>query len=345
MAIDGIARSRSAFEQYHALLLARAIFDLIDPTAARQLGSAIGSQIGVHILTSDQSRWQPAQSLLEAINKKVTGAAGWSPDTATSVVRIKDDELVLVLCHPSGSFVRYDDPDESHGPFVVTRGVHSVRLPREFRIGRYTVTNRMYMRFVESGAYNDDSLWQIPSGSRSRFLTADGSSIGPASWPSAARWPDGKEDHPVSGVSYLEAQAYVTWLNRLAPSNGTWSLPREDEWEFAARGESGLTYPWGDAFAPNLCNSLETGTGGTTCVKQFEAGASSLGCCDMAGNVWEFVRADDMRSDWCVLRGGSFKNNRAEVRSYLRLISVPIWHRAPDFGLRLCLEQGTALTA
>jgi formylglycine-generating enzyme required for sulfatase activity len=342
MAIDGIAHSRSAFEQYHALLLARSIFELIDPMAAQQLGSAIGGEIGKTILREDQSRWRQAQWLLEAVNKIAPSGATWSPDTAITVVRIEDDEVALIRCRPSASLVRYDDPEEKHGPFVVTRGAHSVVLPREFLIGQFTVTNRMFMRFIQAGAYHDDSLWPIPPGSRARFLTADGNSLGPSTWSTAECWPDGKEDHPVSGVSYLEAQAYSAWLNRVPLPDGSWSLPREDEWEFAARGESGLTYPWGDAFSGNRCNSVEAKTATTTSVRAYASGASSLGCYGMAGNVWEFVIADDMRSDWCVLRGGSFKNDRTEVRSYLRLINVPIWHRPADFGFRLCLESTTA---
>jgi hypothetical protein len=47
------------------------------------------------------------------------------------------------------------------------------------------------------------------------------------------------------------------------------------------------------------------------------------------------VTATDAGIDWCVLRGGSYKNTSTEVRSYLRLERVPTWHRAPDFGFRL----------
>jgi formylglycine-generating enzyme required for sulfatase activity len=54
----------------------------------------------------------------------------------------------------------------------------------------------------------------------------------------------------------------------------------------------------------------------------------------MAGNVWEFVLADGVKV-LSVLRGGSFKNNRFEMRSYLRLFGVPLTHRPPDFGFRL----------
>ena len=147
----------------------------------------------------------------------------------------------------------------------------------------------------------------------------------------------GKGRAPVSGVSFLEAQAFVEWLNRSAPpeTNWLWSLPPEDLWEFAARSEAGLIYPWGDAFDSTKCNSYESGIGTTSEVTRFDGGVSPSGCYDMAGNVWEFVLANDSRADWAVLRGGSYKNTGPELRSYLRLIRVPQGHRPPDFGIRL----------
>jgi formylglycine-generating enzyme required for sulfatase activity len=71
----------------------------------------------------------------------------------------------------------------------------------------------------------------------------------------------------------------------------------------------------------------------TSDVNKFPPGAG--GCYDLAGNVWEFVVAADAASWSCVLRGGSHKNNQREVKSYLRLHSVPRYHRPPDFGFRL----------
>jgi formylglycine-generating enzyme required for sulfatase activity len=101
------------------------------------------------------------------------------------------------------------------------------------------------------------------------------------------------------------------------------------------RSEEGLIYPWGDAFDPSRCNSAESGFGKTTPVTQYASGASRVGCCDMAVNVWEFVLADAARNTNCALRGGSFLNNRFEVRSYLRLFGVPAMRRPTDFGFRL----------
>src|SRR6202035_5255840 len=125
--------------------------------------------------------------------------------------------------------------------------------------------------------------------------------------------------------------------NAVAPPSGelAWSLTPEDHWEFAARSEEGFIYPWGDAFDASRCNSAESNFRTTTPVTRYESGASRAGCYDMAGNVWEFLLADDADETSCVLRGGSFSNTLFEVRSYLRLFGVPVTHRAPDFGFRL----------
>jgi formylglycine-generating enzyme required for sulfatase activity len=47
------------------------------------------------------------------------------------------------------------------------------------------------------------------------------------------------------------------------------------------------------------------------------------------------VQAEDASNALCVLRGGSYKNTSSELRSYLRLVKVPVSHRPLDFGFRL----------
>jgi formylglycine-generating enzyme required for sulfatase activity len=227
-----------------------------------------------------------------------------------------------------------DNPAERHGPFVRTRGQHSVSVPRNLRMGTHTVTNSLFLQFIEDGGYEDTRLWA--GSSRSSFLSQDGVTQGPATWHSGRGFPDSEGDHPVTGVCYLEAQAFARWLDRSRPEKGwTWCIPQEDAWEISARSPQGFQYPWGNDFVSGRCNSSESGLLRTSEVGLFPLGESPFGCADMAGNVWEFVEGGgSVPPGSCVLRGGSFKNNQHEVRNCFRLVQVSITHRAPDFGIR-----------
>lgn len=122
---------------------------------------------------------------------------------------------------------------------------------------KYEVTNAQFARFVETtGAHGE---WQGDA--------------------------NGKNRHPVVNVTWHNADAYCHWAEK--------RLPTEAEWEYAARGPEGRTYPWGntwDASRARLKGSSESD--GTAPVGSFPSGASPFGVLDLAGNVWEWT------ADW-----------------------------------------------
>ncbi|HEY7984782.1 MAG TPA: SUMF1/EgtB/PvdO family nonheme iron enzyme, partial [Ktedonobacterales bacterium] len=139
-------------------------------------------------------------------------------------------------------------------------------------------------------------------------------------------------DHPVVKVSWLDATAYAAWLARV--TGLPWRLPTEAEWEWAARGEEGRLYPWGDQWDPARANTSEGGKGGTTPVGAYagRGDASPCGAHDMAGNEWEWTSSawqqypnDDRRGSNQVdstknrvLRGGSWYFNARIARVAFR---------------------------
>ncbi|GAA2145150.1 formylglycine-generating enzyme family protein [Nocardioides koreensis] len=137
------------------------------------------------------------------------------------------------------------------------------------------------------------------------------------SWVPGAQWrhPEGpgstlhgRELHPVTHVSHLDAVAYASWAGK--------ALPTEAEWEYAARGGlDAATYAWGDDFLVDgriMANTwhgrfphenLRTdGYERTSPVGAFPP--NGYGLVDVCGNVWEWT-ADRFTQDHAMASGAS----------------------------------------
>ncbi|MFO0724898.1 MAG: SUMF1/EgtB/PvdO family nonheme iron enzyme [Myxococcota bacterium] len=126
-----------------------------------------------------------------------------------------------------------------------------------FRIDRTEVTNRAYKacvnaRACDPGPFLDDEVL-------------------------------GADDHPVVGVTWLDADRFCRWLGR--------ALPTEAQWEAAARGPEFRKWPWSGGFDPKKANtsSDQDAFKLTAPVGSFPDGSSPFGLLDMAGNVAEWV--------------------------------------------------------
>jgi formylglycine-generating enzyme required for sulfatase activity len=162
---------------------------------------------------------------------------------------------------------------------------HVVTFQRTVALGRYAidltpVTNAQYARFLVETSYR-------PKYTENLLKHWIGGSP-----------PADKEGHPVVYVDLDDARAYAKWAGK--------RLPTEEEWQYAAQGDDGRSYPWGDKWQSGLCN--EGLTGETTNVTAFPGGRSPFGCWDMCGNVWEWTESErsDGRNRFCMIRGGSF---------------------------------------
>jgi formylglycine-generating enzyme required for sulfatase activity len=144
---------------------------------------------------------------------------------------------------------------------------------------------------------------------------------------------------PVSAVSYDDAVAYASWLDRTGRLPGA-RLCDEYEWERAARGADGRTFPSGATLGPDDANidvtyAREPAAFGPDEIGSHPGSRSPVGADDMAGNVWELVRSVQTPGQ-PVIRGGSWYLAEISARSMNREYAEPTMHNS-SVGVRLCV--------
>jgi formylglycine-generating enzyme required for sulfatase activity len=163
----------------------------------------------------------------------------------------------------------------------------------------------------------------------------------------------GKDDAPVTNVSWSDAKQYVAWLG--GATRKAYRLPSEAEWEYAARGGTQSKYWWGDQFEPGIANCKNCTDIATTeqPVKVGSFRPNPFGLYEMGGGVDQWVEdcwhknyqgAPADGSPWVegecpahVIRSGSWKNDSRYVRpsnrdNYDRNV------RYPTHGFRVALS-------
>jgi len=152
---------------------------------------------------------------------------------------------------------------------------------KSYAIDRIPVTNRQFAEFIRDSGYRPQDS--------TNFL---------AHWDPVLKVPETLLDHPVVYVSLNDARAFAHWRNA--------HLPTEEQWQYAAQGDSDNEWPWGSRFLPDHCNSGEFGT--TTPVDAYPKGASPFGVLDCCGNVWEWTESEriDTCNEFAIIRGGSY---------------------------------------
>jgi cytochrome c-type biogenesis protein len=186
---------------------------------------------------------------------------------------------------PAGQFVfGTDQTDKSRLgaslgiPKPLYRDAHPEQKPflKGFYIDRLEVTNRRYQKFLEN----------LPTHPEYKIMIEKlGYYAPPRGW-GGIQFPEGRGDHPVVWVSWFDAANFCQWAGK--------RLPTEKEWERAARGTQGLTYPWGNTFERDRAN-LPNKIGSKVVLSKvgtFPKGATSEGVEDLVGNVWEWIDGD-----------------------------------------------------
>ena len=198
------------------------------------------------------------------------------------------------------------------GTFLLGEEPRRHHLPT-YHIAKTPTTVAQFAAFVQATGHRttaeknkSEYTWRTPRGS--------GTSVA------------SKSDHPVTQVSWDDAVAYCKWLSR--STGRSYRLPTIAEWEKAARGTDGRTYPWGN-WPPNdqLCN-FDHNVDDTTPVGRYPSGASPYGCLDMAGNVWEWTNEKDSDGRYWV-KGGSWYSDAGYCQSVRRRPRVLLRATAP----------------
>jgi formylglycine-generating enzyme required for sulfatase activity len=195
-----------------------------------------------------------------------------------------------------------------------------------FHVDRYPVTVRRFQRFVEAGGegYLAERFWN-PAGWEWR---TEEKRDEPSGWKEQLRHPN----WPATWVSWHDADAYCRWLSGRTQRDVR--LPTEAQWEFAARGEGGSKYPWGDEAPTDQHANFGMRIGHATPVGIYPLGPTPEGVHDLAGNVWEWCAdwygpySEEEQTDPAgptkgtarLLRGGGFNDYpkilRAAFRNY-----------------------------
>ncbi len=197
----------------------------------------------------------------------------------------------------AGEFLMGSDQQKEKQARANETPQHKVFLS-EYWIGKYPVTNKQYKVFVKAVGHKPPANWGGFDAPKDKF------------------------DHPVAGLSWFSAMAFCEWFKGLSTRNIR--LPSEAEWEKAARGTDGRSYPWGNQ-APDdtRCNYKGNVKDTTPVGKYSPLGDSPYGCSDMEGNVWEWVM------DWYgdnYYQDSSFRNPPGPAMGTYKVLRGSSWY-------------------
>ena len=243
-------------------------------------------------------------------------------------------EMVVVL---AGSFMM-GAPGAEVDSTDNERPVHPVSVP-SFAVGVHEVTFEEWDACAADGGCGGDDV--------EAYLPYD------EGW--------GRGSRPVIHVSWNDAQTYVDWLS--SRTGERYRLPSESEWEYVARAGTTTPFHTGATITTDQANyhgwySYPDGSYDQNRTSRLQTvpvgsfGANAWGLHDVHGNVFEWTEdcwnddydegAPSDGSAWLtgscdgrVLRGGSWSNNPASIRSAYRLWYIPAGARGENIGFRV----------
>lgn len=181
----------------------------------------------------------------------------------------------------------------------------------------------------------------------------------PTGWPGADPPPQARLI-PVTNVTLQDAADYCAWRTRQRDDGFNYRLPREEEWEYAARGKDAgkpnapmNLYPWGDQWDASRANTKESRLNYPRNVDADPRGQSPFGVLNLAGNVYEWTATDfnhypnsdqqtprepGYQGTYQVVRGGYFGDAKEYAMTTTRVWARPE-SKGPKLGFRCAAEQ------
>jgi gamma-glutamyl hercynylcysteine S-oxide synthase len=309
-----------------------------------------------------QHEWQHQETIVELL--RLAGCLPGepaplplTPDAGKEVFVDPPQNTLTQVRIPAGPFpmgAEADGPLPDVAAYDNEKPLHEVEVPA-FEIDAFPTTNREYIRFMAEGGYRRREWWteegwawraangiEAPlfwqRGGRGGWLCREIGGLRPVA-----------EDHPVSCVSWYEADAYARWAGK--------RLPTEAEWEKAASWDAAAgrkrRFPWGDEPPGGSRARFDLRRWSTAPVTAHSEGRSAAGCWDMAGNVWEWTAspftgypgfrafpydgysAVYFDGPYKVLKGGSWATRGPILRCSFRNWYVPSY-RQGFIGFRCC---------
>ncbi len=255
-----------------------------------------------------------------------------SPTPIPTLLVRESDSMPMVLV-PGGTFMM-GSADDNVNAGDDEKPQHEVTLD-SFYIDKYEVSVAQYALFLNDlGGYERacnqiDCAWPRERAGTANYLSIQENEDGTATFMPFQDF----GDYPINYVTWYGANNYCQWAGG--------RLPTEAEWEYAARGTDGRTYPWGNR-EPDALRAVFNSDSFEN-IKPVDAlpdGASPFGAFAMAGNMWEWVadwydsayysvspanNPTGPEGDQRVTRGGGWPNNNLadRLRSANRSASSP----------------------
>jgi len=249
-------------------------------------------------IAAQESTGSPSSSMASAPSPPPSAATAKpesQPMTQARKITGKDGAPMVLI--PAGEFWM-GSPDGEGDKDEDPR--HQVMLDA-FYMDKFEVTVSKYAEFMRVTSRSEPKYWDQVNSSKHRNL-------------------------PLIGVDWHDADAYCRWAGK--------RLPTEAEWEKAARGTDGRTYPWGNeqptARLANFGKSWDTTNvydERLASVDSYDAGKSLYGLHHMAGNVWEWT------ADWYdenYYSKSTARNPQGPSSGEYRVVRGGSWYDAPD---------------